>query len=185
MSEGEPRDIHQTASGAVDRIAERMEQTPVPLHLADGIEGYGFKAVDPEHPADARTVALFPDQTVVTISAPDVSIKFTNATATAAKDGIRVDAGDGSARALFLRDDHVTVEVFPSPSLALPEPPLRGENPPEEDLPDSPSSISSEASGDVTAPSQQPAETSQTSEQKERHARVKITGRLGADPHYE
>ncbi len=185
MSEGEPRGVHRTASWEIDRIAERMEQTPMPLHLAKGIEGHGFKAVDPEHPADARTVALFPDQKVVTISTPDLSIKITNATASAAKDGIRVDAGDGLTRALFLRDGHVAVEVFPAPSRALPESPLRGENPPNEDVPESASSIGPESSGDAQTPSQEATETPQMAEQKERQPRVKITGRLGADPHFE
>lgn len=88
MSEGEPRDIHQTATWAVDRIAQRMEQTPVPLHLANGIEGHGFKVIDPENEDDARTIALFPGEHIVTISTPDVSIKIKNATASPAKDGV-------------------------------------------------------------------------------------------------
>jgi len=92
-----------------------MEQSPIPIHPAEGIDGHGFKIISPDNPKDTCTIGLFPGQNVVTISILDVSIKIRNATASAAKDGIRVDAGDGSVRALFLRDGHVAVEVFPAP----------------------------------------------------------------------
>lgn len=43
----------------------------------------------------------------------------------------------------------------------------------------------SEASGDVETALQGVTELPQMTEQKERQVRVKITGRLGADPHFE
>ncbi len=66
----------------------------------------------------------------------DTFPRFTpkNATASAARDGIRVDAGDGSVRALFLRDGHVALEIFPAPSLALPESSLSAEDPSDKDI---------------------------------------------------
>lgn len=130
MSEREPGRLGHSADQAVDRIAERMQQQPVPFHLANEVEGYGFKVVDPENESDARTIGVFPDQHYVSITTPDVTVKIKNATISAAKDGISVEAGDGSAHALFLKDGHIAVEVFPAPSLALPESPLTGETPP-------------------------------------------------------
>ncbi len=162
MTEGAPRDIKETASWTVDRIAERMDQSPIPIHPSDGVDGHGFKVIDPDNADDARTIGLFPDQNIVMISTPDVSIKIKNATATAAKEGVRVDAGDGSVRALFLRDGHVAVEVFPALSLALPESPVTGDNPPDEDLSESSSPIGSGTAGDVQAASPQASERVQT-----------------------
>ncbi len=185
MSEREPRDISQTAAWAVDRIAEHMEQTPKPLHVGKGIDGFGFTVIDPEDATDARTLALFPDQKVVMISTPEVEIKIKNATAWESKSGVRVTSESGHLRALFLKDGHVAIEVFPASALALSEPPLSVEKPSAEDLPDSPPPIDPRASGDEIAPSQEAAASPQTSEQKEQQPRVKFTGRLGAAPHFE
>ena len=185
MSERGPQGSETGNTWPVARIAERMEQTPVPVHPGDGIDGHGFKVVDPAHPEDARTIGLFPDQHVVTIATPDVSIRIKNATATAARDGMSIESGDGSLRALFLRDGHIAVEVFPAPSLALSESPLSGGKTPVEDLPESSSQMVSGASDDAETASREAVETPQSAEQRERQPRVKITGRLGADPHYE
>jgi len=106
-----------------------MQQTPVPLQKENLPVGFGFKAQDPENTHDQRYAALFPDEQVVRLGAPNLEIRIKNATARPSKDGLEVRAGDGSVRALFLRDGHIAVEVFPIPALAVTEAALRDENP--------------------------------------------------------
>jgi len=129
MTEGTPRTIKETAAWAIDRIAERMQQEPVPLQKDNLPVGFGFKAVDPENSHDQRYAALFPDEQVVRLGAPDLEIRIKHATARPSEDGLEVRAGDGSVRALFLRDGHIAVEVFPIPALAVSEAALRDEDP--------------------------------------------------------
>ncbi len=128
MKEGTPRTIKDTAAWAIDRIAAQMEQDPVALRK-DTVTGFGFTATDPEHTHDRRYAALFPDERVVRIGAPDLDIRIRNASVRPAADGMEVRAGDGSVRALFLRDGHIAVEVFPIPALAVTEAALRDEDP--------------------------------------------------------
>lgn len=112
-----------------------MEQTPKPLHVGKGIDGYGFKVINPEDAADARTIGIFPDQQTVMISTADVEIKFKNAITSAAKDGIQIRSESGDLRALFLKDGHVAIEVFPSLTPQPVEPPLMaGTRPDEENI---------------------------------------------------
>lgn len=185
MPERSERQIIQTSAWMANKIAERMDQEPTPLKHYRGSRGYGFQTVDAEHPEDRREIGLYHEKNIVKISTPDVSIEVRNAMFTPAKDGIRVDTESGNTRVLFLRDGHVALEVSPIPSLALPESPISGEKPSDEEIPDSLPMTGPEAPGDVETASVHPSETPQTGEQKERQPRVKFTGRLGADPHYE
>lgn len=158
MKEGMTRNIDQTAAWTARRIAERMEQAPIPLPLRNGVEGYGFKVVDPDERDDARTIGIFPSQHVVTITTPDVSIKIRNATATAAKDGVQIDTENSNLRALFLKDGHVAVEVFPSLMPEPVEPPLMDTNRPDEELSASSASPLPGSSGGMEMASEQPTE---------------------------
>lgn len=128
MSERTPRSIRETAAWAVNRIAHQMQQAPTVLD-AHGVSGVAFKAEDREHPdkKDQRYAALFPDRREVILSAPNLRVDIKNATFRAAQDGLEVTANDGSLRALFLRDGHIAVEVFPIPSLSVSEAALRDE----------------------------------------------------------
>jgi len=102
-----------------------------------------------------------------------------------AKDGIQVTSESGDLRALFLKDGHIAIEVFPSLPAQPLERPLMAENRSDEEISALPDSPRPGASDDATRASQQPVETPQTSEQKEKQPRVKFTGRLGAAPHFE
>jgi len=62
-------------------------------------------------------------------TSPDVGLR--RAATVAVKDGILVSSENGDLRALFLKDGHIAIEIFPALPSQPVEPPLMAENRPD------------------------------------------------------
>ncbi len=117
MSENENK-IARTGTWAFEEIAERMQQPPRQMRFR-GEDLILFHAPPylGENDWQSREIDFVEQQEAVRIAAPLVRIDIGDIKPPQpTQNGILVETKDGSARAFFLRDGHITVEVFPHPS---------------------------------------------------------------------
>jgi len=113
------QDLARTAAWAFEKLALQMEHTP--KAISDRVHGDGFSFGLPQV---SRFLDLYPQTHTVAITTPNVEVRFRNVLPPQlAKDGVLIESEDGTTHALFLKNGHIAVEVFPVPSPDAPNAP--------------------------------------------------------------
>jgi hypothetical protein len=146
--------IAKTGTWAAQEISEKMGVSKPAWMLSRNKPEWGYAFfVPPKRPygESHHKLEIMPSSRAIHMTAPNVEVTIDNALAPRlTRDGIMVDTADGNARALFLRDGHIAVEVFPHPKAQPLEPAPTAGEPQDDAIPDSSTISSPRASGDET-----------------------------------
>jgi len=171
---------------AIDRIVGHMEQDAKQGFVGDF--GWSWAVQAPpdatieEMPQGIRHLHMDEERDRVVITGPNISVELSNIRPPRlAKDGVLIETQDNKVRALFLKDGHVAVEVFPvshpTPRESAVIPQEASRNSDVADLPEEWRTPSPSAPQDTSETSSGHAsETSVAVESKERQPRIKVTG---------
>lgn len=183
MAERDHPSIKATGKWAFEELGKRIGHSSERIY--EPWHGEGVLFVSPPEPDQPplHTITLFEQEQAVHIRTPEVRIEIANAAPPVpTRDGIRIDTKNSTARALFLRDGHIAVEVFPHPKAEPLEPSPIADEPEDAAFPDSPPISSPSGSGDVVGASAEATATDQSVQKESRQAKVKWTGYVAADP---
>jgi len=172
------QDIARTAQWTVDKLADRMQQPPEPISDATHGDGFAFSL---NENGESRFLDIYPQANAVHITTPDVEIIFRNALPPRpAKEGVLIESADGHSHALFLRNGHVAVEVFPFQAVKALESPTGIPDAQDGQILDSGQSIVPGGAGSEIAAS--PDASPQPVARTEKQPKVSWTGYVSADP---
>lgn len=143
-----------------------------------------FKQVDPANPDDLRWLSFFPDEQTVQYSTLGLEVEVTMRgmlPPRPTKNGVIFESADGRARGIVLNSGHAAFEVQPFPTQEPLESPTGIPNAQEAHIIEPAASSLPRASGGEIRASAEPVADTRTEQDKNR---VRITGRVGADPHF-